>query len=280
MTLKKYYDEGINNIKNISGEETINDIMYKNSISLTEKNRMSETMNNTPKTSINLNKMKQKFEEYNKDESYSKKEKIEHSKSRKSLPHRKFILTKEGYNDINNKTFKPKYKDAEKRIHQSDKFIDQFVDKNRISKLKQLSSISFLYDDIKNKKNKFPKIEKNENNKEDELFLKGYQKINKKKQYENLKYKDFHRLSGFKRSDKKTSKILKTKRKDSADIILINENGDNNSINIFNLHNNISINNEYNSEVNKKMNERLINPKKSSEFNKHLIYKLKSEINK
>ena len=280
MTLKKYYDEGINNIKNISVEETINDIMNKNSISLTEKNRMSETMNNTPKTSINLNKMKQKFEEYKKDESYSKKEKIEHSKSRKILQRRKFILTKEGYNDINNKTFKPKYKDAEKRIHQSDKFIDQFVDKNRISKLKQLSSISFLYDDIKNKKNKFPKIEKNENNKEDELFLKCYQKINKKKQYENLKYKDLHRLSGFKHSDKKNSKILKTKIKDSADIILINENGDNNSINIFNMHNNISMNNEYNSEVNKKLNERLIKPKKSSEFNKHLIYKLKSEINK
>ena len=280
MTLRKYYDEGINNIKNISTYKIINDIMNKNNISLTERNRSHEKMNNTPKTNINSNKMMKKFEEYHQDDLNSKKENLGFSKSRKNSSNRKFILLKEGGNDINTKNTKVKPRDIEKRLQEADKFIDQFVDKNRISKLKQLSSISFLYDDIKQKKNKFPKIDNVENNKEDELFLKSYKKIIKKKHFQNLKFKDYNVLEGFRQSDNNINnnnqKIPKRQRINSSEIMkhyYNKEKGDDNSSNLFNF------NNENNSESGKKINKTFKKSKKSGEFNKHSLFKLKSEIN-
>ena len=282
MTMKKYYDEGISNIKNLTAYKTVNDIMNKNDTSSTEKHRM-ETVNNTPKTNINLNKMKQKFEEYHQDENNYKKEKLSNPKSRKNSTNHKFILLKDGNNDTSSKMNKNKFKDTEKRLHQSDKMIDKFVDKNRITKMKQLSSISFLYDDIKTKKNKFPKIYKNENNKEDDIFFKEYKKIIKKKQLENMKSKEYSVLNGLKHSENHSPKNQKRPRINSSEIIrrnYNNENGDDNSSNIFNIQNNNSIYNVHHSEVNKKINERLKKSKKSGELNKHSLFKLKSEVNK
>ena len=86
---------------------------------------------------------------------------------------KKFILVKEGevINNNHNRKNKNKSKEIERRLIIDDKFTESFIDKRKITNLKQLSSISFLYDDIKNKK--FPNIDKIEISKNDDIVIKA-----------------------------------------------------------------------------------------------------------
>ena len=177
--MSKYYNEGITNIINVNGSKSLDNNMNKNYS--TDIRRMSQT--------VNSNIMKQSSEEN------VLKDKEKNNKYRKETSNRKSILIKGGNeNNSINKSLnkkKTKSKEADKRKIQEEKFGNIF-DKNRISKLKLLGDLSFLCDDIDYKK--LPKIDKNE-----DIILKigKYLKINKNK-FENVKFKEYNVLSGFK----------------------------------------------------------------------------------
>ena len=171
--MRKYYDEGYNYIKDINIIETIEDIMNKNN-PLHERVRMNRTMNPSPVNQINSNHSKYKQDEQLNDFEFNNAKRAV-GKIKKNSPNKKFILLKDGNVEdnkiyINNKKNKSKSKEADKKIVQPEKFPENFMDKSRLAKLKILSNISFLYDDIKKKQ--FPKIENNEVHKNEELFLK------------------------------------------------------------------------------------------------------------
>ena len=278
--LRKYYDEGYNNIKDININKTLENIIKKNT--LTERYKMNNSMNSTPKANINSNKIKQKLEGFQSCDNKLRNVKQYLYKNVENSLNNKFISMKEGSNENNNNNYnkknKTKSKDADKRILYQDKFTETFKDKSRFTKLKQLSSLSFLYDDIKNKK--FPKIEIN---KIDEK-LEGTDKIIKDK-FEKLKFKEHSIKSGFKNVSHIQPKTQKIRHRiNSSEIIShhynkvyinIKENNKGNSLN------NINMSNQHFSEKDKKLEEKLKKKRKSSESIKKSTFRLKSEkINK
>ena len=272
LMLRKYYDEGYNNIKDININKTLENIIKKNT--LTERYKMNNSMNSTPKANINSNKIKQKLEGFQSCDNKLRNVKQYLYKNVENSLNNKFISSNNNYNKKN----KTKSKDADKRILYQDKFTETFKDKSRFTKLKQLSSLSFLYDDIKNKK--FPKIEIN---KIDEK-LEGTDKIIKDK-LEKLKFKEHSIKSGFKNVSHIQPKTQKIRHRiNSSEIISHHYNKvyinikENNKVNSLN---NINMNNQHFSEKDKKLEEKLKKKRKSSESIKKSTFRLKSEkINK
>ena len=284
LMMRKYYDEGYNYIKDININKTIEEIMRKNS-PLTEKNKLNKTMNSTPKANINSSKIKQKLEGTQANDNEIKNIKKHISKNRKHSANKKFILVKEEGNENNisnnyNKKNKTKSKDKDIKSVQQGKF-SEFIDKSKLAKLKQLSSLSFLYDDIKTKQ--FPKIEKIENNKNEEVNLKsGRSEIMLKNKMDKLKFKEYSILSGMKNVNHINPKTQKVRHRiNSSEIIKhhhnninIKENEKDNSLY------NINMNNEHFPEKNKKLDDKLKKKRKNSDGIKKSIFRIKSEKSK
>ena len=157
----------------------------------------------------------------------------------------------------------------------------EFIDKSKLAKLKQLSSLSFLYDDIKTKQ--FPKIEKIENNKNEEVNLKsGRSEIMLKNKMDKLKFKEYSILSGMKNVNHINPKTQKVRHRiNSSEIIKhhhnninIKENEKDNSLY------NINMNNEHFPEKNKKLDDNLKKKRKNSDGIKKSIFRIKSEKSK
>ena len=277
--MKKYYDEGFYSIKDKNIYRTIESNIPKNNSPITDRNNPNNTLNITPKSNFNLNNIKKNFED-NKMNDIDAKRTIQHmNKNRNHSSRKKIILMKEGNIENNSsnkykKNNKIKLKDAEKRLLQQEKITEHFIDKRKMYNIKQLSSISFLYEDIKNKK--FPKLDKNENNKEDELFfknIKNNKKINKNK-IDHTFLKEYNALSGSRVRGNNPNSIKIRQRINSSEFIKhnnYNEIEKDNSSSIFNIYN------EYMPEKNKKIDEE--NLKKDSLIKK-AIYKLKNEAHK
>ena len=283
IMMKKYYDEGINNIINMNAVKTIEGITNKNSI--TDRNKINQSMNSTPKTNINANKIiKQKLDEYNLNDNDIKGLKQYIGKNRKHSAKRKFILVKEGYQENNNnfnKKNKNKSKEADKRFIQQEIFAESFIDKSRLTKLKQLSSLSFLCDDSKDKK--FPIIDNIiENNKNEEANYKTG-KTNKliKNRMEKLKFREYNVLSGFKNPHSNNPKSQKMRHRiNSSEIIKHHQLHNNNENEKDNSLNNINIKNLHSHEKNKKIEEKVKKKRRSSEIVKKQVFKMKSEKSK
>ena len=276
IMMRKYYDEGINNIINVNAFKTIENITNKNN--LTDRNKY-QTVNSTPKTNVNSNKTKPTLEENHLNDNEIKNSNKYVIKNRKHSFNRKFILVKEGHSDINNShnIKKTKSKEADKRITQQEKFAESFIDKSRLTKLKLLSSISFLCDDENNKQ--LPKLDKIENNKNEELFIKTGKsnRINKNKM-DISKIREYNALSSLKHSNSGFPKTQKLRSRINST--------DSTKHHIHNIHkdadkdnslNNINRNNEYTSEKIKKIEEKLKKKRKSSELNKKSFFRIKSE---
>ena len=285
LMMRKYYDEGYNYAKkDISINKTIEDIMRKNS-PLSEKNKINNSMNSTPKANINSSKIKQKLEGTQTNDNEMRKIKKYISKNRKHSLNKKFILVKEEGNEYNisnnhNKKNKTKSKDREIKSMQQDKF-SEFTEKSKLAKLKQLSSLSFLYDDIKSQQ--FPKIEKHENNKNEETNPKsGRSNRMIKNKMEKLKFRESSILSGFKNINHINPKTQKVRNRiNSSEIIKRHHNNINNKENDKdNSLYNINMNNEQLPEKNKKLDEKLKKKRKGSEAIKKSIVKPKSEKSK
>lgn len=268
--MRKYYDEGLNNIKNQNIFKTIENIMTKNIFS-SEKNKLNKTVNTTPKSSVNLKKIHQKLEKYDLNIRNINKTKQTIDKKRKNSGKKKILLREENNENtwnITNKKIKIKSNEIEKRVMEQEKFAENFIDYKRITNMKQLSSLNFLHDDIKNKK--FPKIE---NKKDDEASIKIGKNIRKKikNKVDKIIFKEYNVVSGFKIQNNNHKAIkIKNRINSSKDIKRYN----NESENDISLYNN---NNEYISEHNKKLDEKLKTRRKSYEFNKKSNVKLKHE---
>ena len=266
--MKKYYDEGISNKKNLSIYGSLENLMNKNNQHVKDKNKANQTMNSSPKNfNLNYNECKKVDQSSNKNMNYSK--------------NKKFILVKEGevINNNHNRKNKNKSKETERRLIIDDKFTESFIDKRKITNLKQLSSISFLYDDIKNKK--FPNIDKIEISKNDDIVIKA-KKIHKmnKNTMDSLKYKEYDVASGINLPNDNKPKTHKIWRKMSSPIAIQyhNNNGSEQNISL----NKAMINNIYyeNSSGKNKRDEKSKIKRKISDSIKKTIYRLKSEKNK
>ena len=278
--MRKYYNEGINNIINVNAFKTIDNFLNKNI--LTDNHKICQTVITTPRTNVNTNIINLALDENNNltDKEINTKY---INKYKKHPLNRKLILIKEGYdNYIVNKSFnkkKTKSKEAEKRAIQQEKYTESFIDKNRITKLKLLGDISFLYDDIDKKK--FPKIDKIEDNKNGEIIIKTgkYNQINNNK-IGNAKFKEYNVLSGFKNPNTIQIKSNKIRQRiNSSEIIrhLRQHNNNENDKEKDNSSNNININYENLPEKIKKLFEKSKKKRKSSEFNSKSSLRIKSE---
>ena len=277
--MRKYYDEGYNYIKDINIIETIEDIMNKNN-PLHERVRINRTMNPSPVNQINSNHSKYKQDEQLNDFEFNNAKRAV-GKIKKNSPNKKFILLKDGNVEdnkiyINNKKNKSKSKEADKKIVQPEKFPENFMDKSRLAKLKILSNISFLYDDIKKKQ--FPKIENNEVHKNEELFLKTG-KIDKsiKNKMNQLKQNENNIIPILKNTNINKPKTKKIKnRVNSSEIIQHNNiKEENKDISIYKIKEN---NQELMLDKNKKL-DNLLKTRKSHENIKKPTFKLKLEKN-
>ena len=266
--MKKYYDEGIGNKKNLSIYGSLENLMNKNNQHVKDKNKANQTMNSSPKNfNLNDNECKKVEHSSNTNMNYSK--------------NKKFILVKEGevINNNHNRKNKNKSKETERRLIIDDKFTESFIDKRKITNLKQLSSISFLYDDIKNKK--FPNIDKIEISKNDDIVIKA-KKIHRmnKNTMDSLKYKEYDVASGINLPNDNKPKTHKIGRKMSSPeaIQYHNNNGSEQNISL----NKAMINNIYyeNSSGKNKRDEKSKIKRKISDSIKKTIYRLKSEKNK
>ena len=109
---------------------SLENLMNKNNQHLKDKNKANQTMNSSPKNfNLNDNECKKVDHSSNTNMNYSK--------------NKKFILVKEGevINNNHNRKNKNKSKETERRLIIDDKFTESFIDKRKITNLKQLSSI-------------------------------------------------------------------------------------------------------------------------------------------
>ena len=267
LIMKKYYDEGINNRMNLDIIGSVDNVINNNNLSLTERNRLYPPMNTTPKTNTNLiNKESQNdIRCFSKNGNLSK--------------YRKYILIKEGeenYNDHSRKKIN-KSKEQDKRLLSHEKFTENIMEIRKIANIKQLGSVSFLYNDIKKKK--IHNIEKNGKNKTNELITKE-EKSKKliKDKTNNVKYRDYDNISGFKSNNENFPKTQKIAHRISSPEITKyykdNEDDKNSIININNT------NYENLSERYKLVDVHLMKQRKNSEFVKKPVYRLKAEKNK
>ena len=133
---------------------------------------------------------------------------------------------------------------------EQEKITEHFIDKRKMFNIKQLNSLSVLYEDIK--KHKYPKLDKNENNKDDETFTKNIN-INKKvkNKMNNTFLKEYNVLSSFRVRNNNANNNKLRQRINSSEYIKrnnFNENEKDNSSSFINM---IS---DYMSEKDKKMN--------------------------
>ena len=262
LIMKKYYDEGINNKMNLDIIGSVDNVINNNNLSLTERNRLYPPMNTTPKTNTNLiNKESQNdIRCFSKNGNLSK--------------YRKYILIKEGeenYNDHSRKKIN-KSKEQDKRLLSHEKFTENIIEIRKIANIKQLGSISFLYNDIKKKK--IHNIEKNSKNitKEEKSKKLIKDKMN------NAKYRDYENISGFKSNNEnfpKTQKIAH--RMSSPEITKYYKDNEEDKNSIININN---TNYENLSEKCKLVDVHLMKQRKNSEFVKKPVYRLKAEENK
>ena len=200
------------------------------------------------------------------------------NKNRKHSFKKGKILIKEGSNENNTsnnndrRNSKIKLKEAEKRLKEKNKFTELFIDKRKMFNIKQLNSLSVLYEDIK--KHKYPKLDKNENNKDDETFTKNIN-INKKvkNKMNNTFLKEYNVLSSFRVRNNNANNNKLRQRINSSEYIKrnnFNENEKDNSSSFINM---IS---DYMSEKDKKMNIKV----NKDLLIKKAIYKLKNEKHK
>ena len=301
IIMRKYYDEGFYTIKDKNIYRTIENKYRKHNSPLTEKNKFNNTMNTTPKTNFNLNKMvsyAHKQEKSNHGKSHSPHDSLGNkyldcynmndidakntiqyiNKNRKHSFKKGKILIKEGSNENNTtnnndrRNSKIKLKEAEKRLKEKNKFTELFIDKRKMFNIKQLNSLSVLYEDIK--KHKYPKLDKNENNKDDETFTKNIN-INKKvkNKMNNTFLKEYNVLSSFRVRNNNANNNKLRQRINSSEYIKrnnFNENEKDNSSSFINM---IS---DYMSEKDKKMNIKV----NKDLLIKKAIYKLKNEKHK
>ena len=304
LIMKKYYDEGLlYAIKNKGTNLTIENNRPKNNNSPKNvKSKMSNnTFNTTPKANFTLNKnsfnmhkpekscpgrslsprdmIGSKYHELFNMNDIDTKNTIQYiNKNRKPSSKKRIVLMKEenneneNHNNYNKKSGganKIKLKDVEKKLIERNKFKNLYIDKNKLFNMKQLSSISFLYDDMNN--NKCPKLDKNENIKEYETCtksIKGSKKI--KHKMNNTFLKEYNAVSSFKFKNNNLNSNNKIKqRKNSSDFFKFNNCNENDKDNSTSFINNIY--NEYFSEKDKSIK---INQEISI---KNSIYKLSNE---
>ena len=301
VIMRKYYDEGLYTIKDKNIYRTIENKVRKHNSPITDKNKINNTLNTTPKTNFNLNKMvsyAHKQEKNYKGKSQSPhdssgnknldsynmldieaKNTIQYiNKNRKHSFKKGKILIKEGNNENNTsnsnnkKNREIKFKEAEKRLKENNKFTELFIDKRKMFNIKQLNSLSILYEDIK--KHKYPKLEKNENNKDDEIFIKNIKGNSKvKNKMNNTFLKEYNALSSFRVRNNNANNKKFRQRINSSEYIKhnhFNENEKDNSSSFINI---IS---DYMSEKEKKINIKI----SKDMLIKKTIYKLKNEKHK
>ena len=275
--MRKYYDEGYDQIKDINMIESVDDIKNKNN-PLHIGVRMNKIMNLTPNSHINYNNFKFRQEEQLNDYEF-KNVKRSVGKLKKYSTNKKFILLKDGniedkinYNSKKNKT---KSKEDVKNTTKYEKFPENFLDQSKLAKLKMLSNISFLYDDMKN--TKFPKVESYESHKNEELSLKTG-KIDKlfKNKTDKLKPKENNIIPIIRNANINKQKTKKIKNRVISSKIIRHDNikEENKDISVY-----IKMNyQESLPEKNKKIDD-LLNNRKSQENIKNPIFKLKLEKN-
>ena len=182
------------------------------------------------------------------------------------------IEDKINYNSKKNKT---KSKEDDKNTTKYEKFPENFLDQSKLAKLKMLSNISFLYDDMKN--TKFPKVESYESHKNEELSLKTG-KIDKlfKNKTDKLKPKENNIIPILRNANINKQKTKKIKNRVISSKIIRHDNikEENKDISVY-----IKMNyQESLPEKNKKIDD-LLNNRKSQENIKKPIFKLKLEKN-
>ena len=231
--MKKYYDEGYDNIKDINIIESIRDKNNKNN-PLNERVRMNKTMNPSEINKDNSNHFKNKDEQLNENE--IKNSKRAHNKLKNDSKNNKIRLIKNVI--YNNKRSKSKSKEDYKKIVQPE-FSENFLNKSRLAKLEVLSNISLLYDYEEH--NQFPKIESDEVHKNDELFLKaGKNDKNFKNKMDQLKPKEINIIPIIKNKNinKQKTKKIKNRLNSSAIIRHNNIKESNKNISAHNIHGN------------------------------------------
>ena len=309
LIMRKYYDEGLlYAIKNKNTNRTIeNNVPKNNNSPKNDKSKLNNnTFNTTPKSNFNINKKSlnlhnpekstqvrslsprdtkgSKYHELFNMNDIDNKNTIQYiNKNRKPSSKKRIVLMKEennendiynNYNKKSNNINKIKLKDVEKKLIERNKFKHLYIDKNKLFNIRQLSSISFLYDDMKS--NKCPKLDKYENIKEYETFsksIKGNKKI--KHKMNNTFLKEYNALSSFKFKNNNLNNNNNNKirqRKNSSEFFKLNNCNENDKDNSTSFINNIY--NEYFSEKNK-------NNKINQEISiKNSIYKLSNEKHK
>ena len=293
IIMKKYYDDGLYTIKDKNIYRTIENIIHKNNSPLTEKNKKNNILNTTPKANFNLHKQEipsrrqspspcdasgnKNFECHNMSD-IDNKNSIQHiNKNRKHTFKKGIILMKEGNNtsnsnNINRGTNKIKLKEAEKRLIEHNKFTERFIDKRKMFNIKQLNSLSVLYEDIK--KNKRLKHDKNEINKEEETFTKNLKENkNIKNKMHNTFLKEYNQLSSFRVRNNNANNNKLRQRINSSEYIKrnnFNENEKEHSSSFINIYS------DYMSERHKKIDIKV----NKDILIKKAIYKLKNEKHK
>ena len=297
LIMKKYYDEGLLfAIKNKNINRTIENQMHKSSSPPKEKNKMNNTFNTTPKTNFNINKMSSNLHKPEKtfkkkslsprDTSGGKYHELFNTNdfqfindNKKYSSKKRMVLMKEennedntnnNYNKKNNNINKIKLKDVEKKLVEHNKFKNLYIDKNKLFNMKKLSSLSFLYEDIKN--NKCPKLDRCENIKEYETSTKGI-KGNKKIKHKmnNTFLKEYNVFSSLKVRNNNVNNNKLGQRINSSEYIKLNNYNENDKDNSASFINNIY--NEYLSEKHKKKDLKINREK----FTKNAIYKFNKE---
>ena len=222
--MKKYYDEGYNNIKDINMIKAIKDIRNKNN-PLTERDRMNKTMSPSQNSQVNFNTFKFKPDE-NLKEYEIKNLKRSVNKLKNNSTNVKINLIK-GRNVEDNKIYinNPKNKSSLKeddKIIVQPEFLENLLSKSRLARLKILSNMSLLNEDAKNVQ--FQKKENNEIHKNDELFIKsGRNDRNFKNKIEQLKPKENSKIPIIKNKNNNMSKSKKiNNRVNSSEIIKYN----------------------------------------------------------
>ena len=175
-------------------------------------------------------------------------------------------------NNINRGTNKIKLKEAEKRLIGHNKFTERFIDKRKMFNIKQLNSLSVLYEDIK--KNKRQKQDKNEINKEEETFTKNLKENkNIKNKMHNTFLKEYNQLSSFRVRNNNANNNKLRQRINSSEYIKrnnFNENEKEHSSSFINIYS------DYMSERHKKIDIKV----NKDILIKRAIYKLKNEKHK
>ena len=291
IIMKKYYDDGLYTIKDKNIYRTIENIVRKNNSPLTEKNKKNNILNTTPKANFNLHKQEipsrrqspsprdisgnKNLECHNMSDIDAKNSIQYINKNRKHSFKKGIILMKEGNNtsnNINRGTNKIKLKEAEKRLIGHNKFTERFIDKRKMFNIKQLNSLSVLYEDIK--KNKRQKQDKNEINKEEETFTKNLKENkNIKNKMHNTFLKEYNQLSSFRVRNNNANNNKLRQRINSSEYIKrnnFNENEKEHSSSFINIYS------DYMSERHKKIDIKV----NKDILIKRAIYKLKNEKHK